>query len=88
MAGKTKQDYDKRDIAIGIALKHFRTMPQRDLKQLEIAEHFNKSLSWYNDIERGKTALSWKDVLELCDFMKIDIAELSDYTRMLLEKGK
>ena len=86
MAGKQKKDYDPYDIAVGKVLKRHRTAIGKT--QQGIAKHFGRSLSWYNDIERGKNAISWKHMLEMCDYFGMTIVEMTDEIKSIdLTKG-
>lgn len=85
MKGKRKEDYNKEDIIIGEALKKYRTDPAINKTMQEIATYCEKSISWYSDIERGKNAISFPDMIKVCNFLGIDIKDLTSYINERME---
>ena len=53
---------------------------QKNYKQQYVAKMLGISLTAYGDIERGKTDLNWKRLIQICTVLGITIQELVNHT--------
>lgn len=72
---------NKRDIAIytGQWLKNARS--RKGYTQQEVSIKANKNKTWYTDIERARSNVSWNDMIILSDILDFDISELLAFVR-------
>ena len=56
---------------------------EKGLTQHELSEKANRNKTWYTDIERGRSNVSWKDLIKLSEILDFDITELYRYIKNL-----
>lgn len=51
----------------------------KGLTQQQLSTKVGRKETWYTDIERGRSNISWKDLIKLSEILDFDIIELKRY---------
>lgn len=58
----------------------------KGLSQQQLSTKVGRKETWYTDIERGRSNISWKDLIKLSEILDFDIIELKQYLDNLGKK--
>ena len=71
--------------AVGTYLRNTRKSLGLTYKQVE--ELTGRSKDWYREIERGRNSVKFNDMIDLCDALGIDMADLKEYAIKKAKEG-